>query len=264
MSTMLVFPRLDQRSLRKYVELYRQPRFRSLQEALSEVADSPVAPDRISHNSVGTNRVSEDELEKHRTSLTEIAEKYGYPATPKEFSAYDRETSKYLTNSLHIYPSDAGEQDVWAHFNAWLVPHLVLWRWPLSSETVSSSDLQGFERFGLGSRWFHRNQMGRLWWRGYLLGETYWSTSIGEDQLTAILERPSIGRNPRLAGAIAEAWLPYKNAANSEALMRDVVQRIRLLLPVYSLNSLDLRAITEHVGMAFDESISFLAKNSRT
>jgi Family of unknown function (DUF6339) len=223
------------------------------------IAGTPLAPDRIAHNAVGTERVSSDSLKIHRLELTAIAVKHGFPHPQREFSAYDRETSRYLTTSLNIYPNDAGAQDVWAHFNGWLVPHLVAWRWPFSASQEGQSEVKGFERFGLGSRWFHRNQMGRLWWRGFILGDRYWNTSIGEDQLSAVLERPSLSRNPALANAIVDAWLPYQNASGSEDLMRDAIQRIRLLLPVYALHGMEPDAVREMVGDAFEASISYLA-----
>ena len=218
-----------------------------------------MAPGRIAHNAVGTELVSSDSLKIHRSALTAIAVKYGFPNSQSEFSAYDRETSHYLTTSLDIYPSDAGAQDVWAHFNGWLVPHLVAWRWPLAAPREDQPEVKGFERFGLGSRWFHRNQMGRLWWRGFILGDKYWKTSIGEDQLTAILERPSLSRNPALATAIVDAWLPYQSASGSEDLMRDAIQRIRLLLPVYSIHGMEQEVVKEMVGDAFEASITYLA-----
>ncbi len=263
MTQRYVFPRLDQRSLKLNIEYFRDNCPDGPQGIYEFVKNTPLAPDRIAHNAVGTERISGEVLEGHRNALTEIACKYGYPGVIRDFAAYDRETSKYLANSLDIFPSDAGSQDVWAHFNAWLTPHLVAWRWPISDRQLGQSEDKGFERFGLGSRWFHRNQMGRLWWRGFILGENYWSTEIGEDQLTAILERPSIGRSPVLATTIVKAWLPYKNAGGAEELMRDAVQRIRLLLPVYALHSMDQEAMKGKVDEAFSASISYLAKTPK-
>jgi len=258
-----VYPRLDQRSLRLNLERFRDDFSGSPDLIYKFVSASPLAPDRIAHNAVGVERIPTDQLDAHRSALTTIATNHGFPRIRSDFSAYDRETSYYLTNELRIYPSDAGSQDVWAHFNSWLCPHLVAWRWPLTERTLNSEDVKGFERFGLGPRWFHRNQMGRLWWRGFVLNDAYWSSEIGEDQLTAILERPSIGRSPLLARTIAEAWLPFKSASGSEALMRDAVQRIRLLLPVYALHSLDADSMKTIVDEAFAESISFLARSPK-
>ena len=79
-----------------------------------------------------------------------------------------------------------------------------------------------------------RNVYRRLWWRAYCLGERA-SSLIFEDEAVAIMERPSIGGDVRLARIVAENHL--RMAAEDASLpptelLRQVAKRIRRLSAV--------------------------------
>ena len=266
---MNVYPRLDQRVLERLIAEYRRIVRESSDPVLAvaqEVSSQVLAPGRVSHSAVGGELVSEAHLAELRTTLRALAATYGYPdqgpaeRSPK-WSQYDRETASTLRSSMTITPTDAGSRDVWAHMNGWLVPDLVLWRWGLAGADRGD----GVARFAHGSRWFPRNQMGRLWWRCEVFGDLYTNGVLGEDQVTAIFERPSLGFNPPLARAIARCWSEHSEASGvgAEDLMRDATKRIRRLLPFVALYTLTEEELGAVVGSAFAQSKVALAGLAR-
>ncbi len=196
-----------------------------------------LAPGRIPQRSTGVTVSSNLNLKLIRTAVIELAREYGYPAAIQNKTDFDRACSQ-LISQLPLYYADVSDMAVWCHFNGWLLAPVTIWRWKFARE-----------RFGIGPRGRVRNQLGRLWWAGTILGDLYWDGKLGADQLTAILERPSIGGSPDLAYAITEAWLSTKENAScsSEDLMRKGVKALRWKLATTSLRSLsleELRAIT--------------------
>lgn len=256
-----VYPRIDQRTLRVLFEFYSNELEGEPSRIFDYVMQDVVSGKRITHNPVGVNLVSNESLLETRNSLGEIARKHGYPEKQSSFSSYDRETSEYLFHNLDIYVSDAGEKDVWSHFNGWLVPHLVCWRWPIEKFGQIGDEVRTNDRLGLGDRWFHRNQMGRLWWRGYIFESLYWNGELGEDQVTSILERPSIGFNPVLARLIGSTWLSIDLALRTEKLMRDATKRIRLLLPNFAIYSMSPHALAELIEIQFELSLKAISSS---
>jgi len=261
---MNVYPRLDQLVLVRLIDEYRRDATRpvdAVEVVRSKVDVQVLAPGRISHSPVGVELVSESRLADLRESLRGVAAGHGYPSDryPDRsplWAEYDRETASHLHQHMGIVPTDAGSRDVWAHVNGWLVPDLVLWRWWITQPASGAGD----PRFGWGPRWFARNQMGRLWWRQEILGELYSHGRLGEDQVTALFERPSLGFNPPLARAIARRWLTHVDdlTVSAEALMRDATKRLRRALPYRSIYSLPASHLDDAVEQAFRESRAVL------
>lgn len=261
---MISYPRLDQIVLERLLSEYRRRDRESsdaVQEIRRQVDIQVLAPGRISHSSVGGELVSEERLWQLRDSLRRIAKAHGYPERryadrSPQWADYDRETAAALHREMAILPTDAGSREVWAHMNGWLVPDLVLWRWGISHRESEKGD----PRFGWGPRWFMRNQMGRLWWRQEIMGDLYSSGRLGEDQVTALIERPSLGFNKELARTIACEWIRNLEGLtiSSEDLMRDATKRIRRMLAYRALYSLPERQLLQAVRQAFDESRTVL------
>ena len=184
-----VYPRLDQMSLRSLLGIYQSDLLGDPLKIEEYTRSTTLAPERIGHKAVGVDRIGEGDLQKIREDLNAIALRHDYPNKKGSFTPYDLETARYLHKNLRIIRSDAGDRNVWSHFNGWLVPHLVAWRWEMDSIATSSIPESLQHRFSLGSRWFVRNQMGRLWWRVELLGDRYCDNVLGEDQVTGLFER---------------------------------------------------------------------------
>jgi hypothetical protein len=265
------YPRLDQFILLRLIQKFRVlalERPRAVIEIRDLVEESVLAPGRISHSSVGIQLIDLNTLQQLRDDLRTVAEKYGYPGErfPQRspmWANYDRETAGVLHAEMEILPSDAGSRDVWAHMNGWLVPDLVMWRWWIADSPEDGDSVgEGDPRFGWGSRWFHRNQMGRLWWRQEVLGELYSGGQIGEDQVTAVVERPSLGFNPPLAQAICKQWSSMLDGlqVSSEDLMRDATKRLRRILPSVAVYSMSEAGLSELVAAAFSESSEALLR----
>jgi hypothetical protein len=244
-----VLPRLDQRALKQLIVLYRDELEGNLDLIEKHVSSRVLSAERSGHSAVGVERISEEELSFLKDELVKLAIRFGYPGDPSDSGAYDRATAAFLLENLHVYPADAGEQAVWAHFNGWLVPHLVAWRWGLRTFQEGSDSIKGAERFGLGPRWWPRNQMGRLWWRAYFLGNAFTDGHLGEDQLTAIVERPSIVGIKVLTENIVQCW---QNSSRREDVMRDAIKRIRLFLPNYDLANMSADDVGAKVKFAFE------------
>lgn len=265
------FPRLDQHVLASRVDAYRlivrasgDDTGTAVRKVVEAVDNGVLDPLRSSALSVGLDLVSEERLRAIRLDLRRIAGRFGYPDTrfgdgsPK-WGTYDRETARVLHATAGLMPTDAGSREVWAHMNGWLVPDLVLWRWGLTTEPSKDGDA----RFGVGVRWSSRNQMGRLWWRQEILGDIYTMGRLGEDQLTALLERPALGFNPPLARAVALEWScrsGMDGGPSAEDLMRDATKRLRRLLPISAVYSLAEPELMDLVSSAFDESEKALSK----
>ncbi|HMJ77118.1 MAG TPA: DUF6339 family protein [Iamia sp.] len=169
----------------------------------------------------GGHPVAEHRLADLASRVREVAVKAGFPQELGDAQRFDRPCGTILFENMDIVTADAAEEAVWSFLSLVLLPEIGPWRFPNRST----------ERM-LGRP---RNVLRRLWWRAWSLGVDLDNAPegcqpLGEDEFVQIMERPSVGNNPRIARSIRDAvWRAEAEGltmARSE-LMRGVTRRLR-------------------------------------
>ncbi|WP_007024503.1 hypothetical protein [Saccharomonospora iraqiensis] len=201
-----------------------------------------------------SHRVTAGRLADLRESIRSIAEDYGYPHAmgirSAKYRLFDQRVSVELLDRMDIVPADAAHEGVWSFLSLVLLPDVSLWRFPNRQEK------DDYERI-LGKP---RNVFRRLWWRSYILGTTA-GEGLLEDEAVAILERPSIGGDPRLAAEIARQHLKTigndKRLSRTE-LLREAAKRVRRRNAVVTFPALTDTGLSATISEIFEESASAL------
>ena len=203
-------------------------------------------------------RVAGAVLSGLRDRLRELARDAGYPFPggkgSKGNTAFDRQATALLVAGMDIVPADAADEGVWSFLSLVLCPDVAMWRYP---PTERSADERMIGR--------DRHVFGRLWWRGHILGPGADEPAqlLSEDQLVALMERPSIGRNPRLARGVAVRYLTAcedRPALRGQDGMRDVAKRLRRLMAVVDLASLGDDALSDTLNGVLAASEAALSR----
>ena len=203
-------------------------------------------------------RVAKADLRELADAVRGCAAEHGWPSPlgSRSFTttAFDRQLSRLLVDNMQIIPADAASDDVWSFLSLVLLPDVAFWRFP---NTTGRAD---YERL-LGRP---RNVFRRLWWRAYTLGAEA-SEALFEDEAVAVMERPTLAGDRRLARAIVDRHLAMAQADPKlprTELLRQVTKRVRRLcavLTVPALSDAQLRAIVEEVA---DASLFALTESS--
>lgn len=185
--------------------------------------------------------------------VEETARRHGYPASgdQKTRAAFDRDLAIELGGLEALQTGEALRDDVWAFMTLVLCPDVVAWRFPDAAAM----------RFEGGPR----NAIQRLWMRGSTLDrgpghEDRWGlvNALSEDAMVQIFERASLSGEPRLARAIAEAWVVTAGRigrSRMEDVMRRATKLVRLRNEIMDLAFLsddllvaEIRSIFERVA----------------
>jgi hypothetical protein len=204
---------------------------------------------------------SEADLARLRSVVVDIAKQYGFPSTlaarGEAATLFDREVSVALLAEMDLLPADAGTEGVWSFLTLVLLPDVAFWRWP------NPRGLSDYERL-IGKP---RNVFRRLWWRAYCLGSEA-SQHVFEDEAVAIMERPTIGGDPRLAQAIATNHLRMVAADSTiprTELLRQVAKRVRRLSMVRTFAALEDDELVDLIQQSADDALAALrAERART
>jgi hypothetical protein len=128
---------------------------------------------------------------------------------------------------------EALRDDVWSFMSAVLAPDIVCWRFGSSMERYTGGIRNTFQRLWMRGRALDRGAGHPERWR--LLKE------LTEDALVQITERPSIGGDPVLSLAVAEAWVrasSFHGRARMEEIMRRAILAVRIRNEIRSLSDL--------------------------
>lgn len=192
-------------------------------------------PDEITYGAVGGARLGALELRALRDGVEAVARACGYPETNTSAarSAFDAACAAHLAQLPVLRSGEAHRADVWAFVAACLFREITIWR------------------FGMSPSRHHggvRNTFQRLWIRGVALdrGEGHperWGLvdALTEDAFVALLERPGVSADRRLALAIAEGWVACaatKGQAAMEPIMRAAIVRARVRNEIFALADL--------------------------
>lgn len=231
--------------------------------------NNAVVDDSALYAPTGGHRINVQQLKELRSIVRQCADELGFPALPdvETRQNFDTRCSILLHQHMGISPSEAGSLGVWAHLTCILLPDIVRWRF--GGEATSE------ERFIGSARGLRRNTFGRLWWRAYLLYEPSWDEpfyllgQFGEDDLVQITERPSLAGSPRLAKQILVSFLEVSRILRESGgeteirdrqLLRDVVKRVRRLLPIIMFEALDSASLKTLIDDLFVKSIQSLQR----
>jgi hypothetical protein len=195
-------------------------------------------------------RVDEERLRALQALIRETAAEFGHPAVSgrsPRFTEFDRSLASQLLTHMDISPAEAAHEGVWSFLSLVLVPDVALWRFP-------NRDLRNdYERI-IGRP---RNILRRLWWRAYILGDA--CGELREDEAVAILERPTLGFDRRIAGTLAAIHLAtvrtYPSVGRTE-LLRDVTKRLRRLSVPVTLTALGDGDLEATIREQFDRSLA--------
>lgn len=215
--------------------------------------DPTCLPEEVQYAPTGGTRVTADQLRRLHSDLMVIARRYGYPSSngPSEF---DFRASVYLAENPLFKSGEALRDDVWSFVSIVMFPAVVRWRF---------KDRQ--ERYFGGVR----NAFQRLWMRARVLDRgaghpDRWGLiqDLTEDALVQIMERPSIGADPKVARHLAEAWVRARDRYGRDGLedvMRGVTKlfRIRNVIRAYAVLP------GETLANEFDDLFSRFARKKR-
>jgi hypothetical protein len=253
---MLVSPLLDLRASGAliYPRLPREEG-RTLAARTADVAPADLrAHSALSHPAAapaptGGTPADPQQISLVRDTVRAAADASGFPAPlPRGGEqGFDRPCGTAIFAVMQIVPADAASEEVWTFLSTVVLPEIGPWRFPERAE----------ERI-LGRP---RNVLRRLWWRAWSLGpDLTWSpapcTPLGEDEFVGIMERPSLGGNPRTARAVRDAlWRIERaglTAARSE-VARELTRRLRAVVPhvcVDALTQPELDSLLDELGTA--------------
>ena len=190
-----------------------------------------------------------NQLSALRTCILEIARRTGFGNTGGRtgFAQFDAEMAGAFAEDPLFASGEALRDDVWAFVGLSLAPDIVHWRFGNSRERY------------LGGV---RNTFQRLWMRGHALDrganhQNRWHLlkELTEDALVQITERPSLGGDPVLARAIAEAWIRasrHHGKRAMEPIMRRAALQIRIRNEIRSLADLPPDHLAGVLDDAFD------------
>jgi hypothetical protein len=242
--TGLTYPRLDENAARDLLREYSALDIDQLAHR------SALAHPRTGWYETGPARVSEEHLNGLRNSLRDLAQQHGYPVTAaRSYARFDQQAATVLFRTMDIVPADAAHEGVWTFLSLVLLPDVAVWRFPD----------RHMDRL-LGRP---RNTFRRLWTRVYSLGETA-SEALLEDEVVNIMERPSLGGDPRIARAIAGTHLAartHDRAVPRTELLRDAMKRLRRMSVVLTLAALDNGELHELLTEVFEASSSALVEH---
>jgi hypothetical protein len=176
------------------------------------------------------SRVDAHSIEGLRECLLLIASQHGFPtaAGPDARVAFDRAAAPLLSRSINIDWAEAGHREVWSFLALVLLPDLTYWRFGSSNrERWVASDLT-------------RHTWGRLWWQAKVFGSRQdLLDRLTESDLNQLLERRSIGGDPRLVRALASAVVGAPGDVGRRELIRQSSLRLLRWLAFVDVRSLD-------------------------
>ena len=159
---------------------------------------------------------------------------------------FDTHMALALADDSLFASGEALRDDVWTFIGTAVAPDVVYWRFGDSWERYLGGVRNTFQRLWMRSQAFDRGAGHPQRWK--LLG------ALTEDALVQITERPSLGGDPVLAKAIAEAWLrasAYHGKFAMESIMRRAALRIRMWNEVRSLADIPPEEVAGILDEAF-------------
>ncbi len=193
------------------------------------------------------SRVTDATIRLLIKEVTEEAVRCGFPNESGRDARiqFDRATAFVLTRIMDISWAEAGNRSVWSFLALVPLPHITKWRFGMANpERWIASDLT-------------RHTWSRLWWQATVFEDAREVLdALSESDLNQLLERRSIGGDPRLTRELARAVI---NAGTSgvprRLLIRDAARRLRRWLAFLDVRSLDNDGVAAMCALLVEETI---------
>jgi hypothetical protein len=206
---------------------------------------------------VGAERVSRPELAALRDAVRQIADDHGWPAPPSReaASSFDRQLSRLLLGTRHLFPAEAAILEMWSFLALVLLPDVVGWR---AHDSTNRERWVGVD--------LTRHTLAKQYWRAYAFTrdaedtEEPWELfdSLGEADFDQIQTRRSAyGVNPRLSRAVARSYLRLRDQAGDRSrrdVWRDFLKRVAGVGAFVSFAALD-RSELERQFRQFEQEV---------
>ena len=211
-------------------------------------------PAPVRFAATGGSQVGPTQLAALRDRMLQIARSNGLGDTDVRaaYAKFDAEMAAPLAEDPLFASGEALRDDVWTFVGVSLAPDIVHWRFGAARERYIGGVRNTFQRLWMRGRALDRGAAHRERWQ--LLEE------LTEDALVQITERPSLGGDPVLARAIAEAWLRaslHHGKGAMEPIMRRAALRVRIWNEIRSLADLP----SEHLACVLDDAFDIPAEN---
>lgn len=206
-------------------------------------------PEAVRFAATGGSRAGRKELLALREVVEEAARANGFGADGggATYARFDAELGASFAEMPLLASGEALRDDFWTFIGVTLAPDVVHWRFRAARDRYLGGVRNTFQRLWLRARALDRGEQHPERWQ--LLVE------LTEDALVQITERPSVGADPGLAGAIAEGWLraaKHHGKGKMEAIMRRAVLRARIWNEIRSLADLRAEALQRVLDRAFE------------
>jgi hypothetical protein len=181
-------------------------------------------------------RVHQKQIRVLIDAMTKLAEHHGFPAPagPDARIAFDRAAAPLIREHMDLAWAEAGNRELWSFVSLVVLPHVTMWRFGVTNrERWVASDLT-------------RHTWARLWWQAVVFaGRDDVLAALSESDLNQLLERRSIGGDPRLVAAMATAVIGAPSDLRRRQVIRDVTARIRRYLAFVDIRALDDAQVDE-------------------
>lgn len=199
-------------------------------------------------------RVGDADVGRLTTEVSGLAAAHGFPNSAADGAkiAFDRACAPLIRQLVDITWSEASTRAVWSFVALVPLPHVTFWRFG----------------FGNHERWLAkdltRHSWARLWWQAVVFeSDQALLDRLSESDLNQLLERRSIGGDPRLVRGIAAALVhgDFAGVPRREVI-RDVSKRLRRHLAFVDVRALDDRTLADWCTYLVGESVTSLQRFS--
>ncbi|WP_196800528.1 hypothetical protein [Thioalkalivibrio sp. ALJ3] len=205
-------------------------------------------PSSVHFTATGGTPLGLAQMTQLRADLEELARAHGFGDgnARNSLAAFDAKVASWLAEVDLFSTGEALRDDVWSFVATVIAPDIVYWRFGAAMERYTGGV---------------RNTFQRLWMRGRVLDRgaehpERWNllVELTEDALVQITERPSIGGDPVLSLAVAEAWVrasKLHGRSSMEDIMRRAVLGIRIRNEIRSLSDLSATELASFLHEMF-------------
>jgi hypothetical protein len=194
-------------------------------------------------------RVPERRIRELADAVTTVAASHGFPqaAGSEARIAFDRDAARVVRTHLDLSWAEAGNRDLWSFLAFVVLPNVTMWRFGLKNrERWIATDLT-------------RQTWARLWWHAVVFeGDEDLLADLTESDLNHLLERRSIGGDPRLVRELARAVIELSAAMTRRPVIRDVTLRLRRYLAFVDVRALSDSQIQEFCSSLTAETVTRL------
>lgn len=200
-------------------------------------------------------KVDTDRLGELRSRVVGIARRHGFPEKSTVDVAteltFDQALAIELSALVDMSPYEASQRAVWAFLATRVLPDVVLWRYPATSDgnhVTPSNRVDGYKED-------RRGVLRQAWWRGYILGPDLVRAIQREDDFVQLIDRTGITRNPKVARIIAEQHvlrLAESTYERSREKFQTAIKRVLRLAGRLSLEALPTSVLQELIAQEFE------------